>query len=308
MSIVTITRTRSILGRLMPAIALSAALVLGACAGNGLFDDLNQVKPTGSVFSQALFKNYAYLARSYGAQNSISSGTAFDSEGSMSLSDVSDNVADIANLFAQKALNAGRGENVLPEPAPPSLDGANALRTRLLKALDEGREKAPDAAARAQADFDCWVLNSTIPALGHSAAACRNSLDASLDMVEHTLNPAPQTTQAANSAQFTAYFDFNSAKLTADSIQVLTQAFDAARSGGQSSISVVGHTDTSGAEVYNKTLSRKRAEAIKDILVKMGARPDAIQVSGVGENDLAVQTAAGVREPKNRRAVITLTP
>jgi outer membrane protein OmpA-like peptidoglycan-associated protein len=40
----------------------------------------------------------------------------------------------------------------------------------------------------------------------------------------------------------------------------------------------------------------------------MGARREAIQVSGVGENDLAVQTPDGVREAKNRRAVVTLLP
>lgn len=307
MSIVSTTRTRSFLARLMPAVALSAALALGACAGNGLFDDLNQATPTGSAFSQALFKNYAYLARSYGAQTSMTSGTAFDSEGSMSLGDVSDDVADIANLFAQKALQASRGENVLPEPAPPSLADSLALRTRLLTALDQGREKVPDAAARAQADFDCWVLNSTVPALGNSAAACRRSLDTSLSTVEHALNPAPPA-QSPNPADYTVYFDFDSWTLTAEGLSVLTQAIDTARAGGQSTINIVGHTDTAGSASYNQTLSLKRANVIKDVLVQMGARPEAVQVSGTGENDLAVQTGDGVREAKNRRAVVTLAP
>ena len=42
--------------------------------------------------------------------------------------------------------------------------------------------------------------------------------------------------------------------------------------------------------------------------MQMGARPESIQTSGVGEGDLAVQTADGVKEPKNRRSVITLVP
>lgn len=306
MSNVTITRTRSFLARLMPAAALSVALALGACAGNGLFDDLDQATPTGSAFSQALFKNYAYLARSYGAQTSMTSGTAFDSEGSMSLGDVSDDVADIANLFAQKALRAARGENVLPEPAPPSLNGADALRTRLLQALDQGRDKAPDAAARAQADFDCWVLNSTVPALGNSAAACQRSLSTSLTTLEHAVNPPPPP--QATAADYTVYFDFDSWTLTAEGLGVLTQAIDTARTGGQSTINIVGHTDTSGSASYNQALSLKRANVVKEVLVQMGARPGAIQVSGVGENDLAVQTGDGVREAKNRRTVVTLAP
>ena len=305
MSNVTITRTRSFLARLMPAAALSVALALGSCAGNGLFDDLDQATPTGSAFSQALFKNYAYLARSYGAQTSMTSGTAFDSEGSMSLGDVSDNVADIANLFAQKALRAARGENVLPEPAPPSLDNASALRTRLLQALDQGRDKAPDAAARAQADFDCWVLNSTVPALGNSAAACQRSLNTSLTTLEHAVNPPPPPQAAA--ADYTVYFDFDSWTLTAEGLSVLTQAIDTAQR------RPVHHQHCgpyryAGSASYNQALSLKRANVVKEVLVQMGARPEAIQVSGVGENDLAVQTGDGVREAKNRRAVVTPRP
>ena len=41
-----------------------------------------------------------------------------------------------------------------------------------------------------------------------------------------------------------------------------------------------------------------------EALVDMGARRAAIQASGVGETDLAVQTDDGVKEAKNRRAVI----
>ena len=71
---------------------------------------------------------------------------------------------------------------------------------------------------------------------------------------------------------------------------------------------LVGHTDTSGSAAYNQGLSVKRADVVKDVMVEMGARPEAIQVSGVGETDLAVPTADGVREARNRRAVITLVP
>jgi outer membrane protein OmpA-like peptidoglycan-associated protein len=36
----------------------------------------------------------------------------------------------------------------------------------------------------------------------------------------------------------------------------------------------------------------------------MGVPAPAIRVGGVGENDLAVPTANGVREPRNRRVTI----
>ena len=76
----------------------------------------------------------------------------------------------------------------------------------------------------------------------------------------------------------------------------------------KSRITVVGHTDTKGSPAYNQNLSVRRANVVAEALVDMGARRDAIQTSGVGESDLAVQTPDETREAKNRRAVIGLLP
>ena len=89
-------------------------------------------------------------------------------------------------------------------------------------------------------------------------------------------------------------------------MDVLQRAIADARAGGQPKIEVVGHTDTAGGEAYNLQLSTRRAEVVRDALVVLGARREAIETSGVGETDLAVQTADGVRNLENRRSVITL--
>jgi OOP family OmpA-OmpF porin len=71
---------------------------------------------------------------------------------------------------------------------------------------------------------------------------------------------------------------------------------------------VVGHTDTSGSADYNQKLSVRRANVVVEALVDMGARRAAIQASGVGKTDLAVQTPDNTREPRNRRTVVDLLP
>ena len=81
-----------------------------------------------------------------------------------------------------------------------------------------------------------------------------------------------------------------------------------ARTGGQTNITIVGHTDTSGSAEYNQRLSVRRANVVVEALVQMGARKAALHASGVGETDLAVQTEDNVKEAKNRRTVITLQP
>lgn len=279
----------------------AAALVLSACVGMSSLDQLASTTPVGSAFTQQLFKNYAYLTNSFG---SGSSG-GFDSESSYSIFDSGDDNT-LAEAFATKALIAANGTEPDPEPSADS-ESAQA-RDRLLRALSEGKDRFPYDAARAQTDYDCWMLNLTA---GRMAAAgqCRGSFSNSIAKLERDLRPpviaAPAPGPAAN---YTVYFEFDSWTLTGEQLTVLQQAINTARAGGQSRITIVGHTDTSGNQGYNQGLSVRRANVVKETLITMGARAEAIDVSGVGEADLEVPTADGVREPRNRRAVVTLMP
>jgi len=54
----------------------------------------------------------------------------------------------------------------------------------------------------------------------------------------------------------------------------------------------------------NQKLSERRANAVKDELVKLGIDQGGITAVGVGKNGLLVPTADQVREAKNRRAEI----
>ncbi|HEY0107860.1 MAG TPA: OmpA family protein [Rhizomicrobium sp.] len=296
------------LNRLSAGLALVlAGLSLSACASTSSLDDLAGATPTGSAFTQALFKNYSYLAHSFG--NGAPSGSSFDAEGAVSIFDDSGEASTLAEAFATKAMIAAHGV----EPAPePSIDGASAAaRDRLLQALADGKDRFPTDAARAQTDFDCWMLNSAVDSQHAAADQCRASFGNSIARLEHDLHPpvtAAPPPPAAPTANYTVYFEFNSWSLSGEQLTVLQQAIATARTGGQSRIAVVGHTDTAGEADYNQKLSLKRADVVTEALVDMGARREAIQVSGVGESDLAVPTPDGVKEPKNRRSVITLLP
>ena len=283
-----------------------AAFALAACASTSALDELASTTPSGSAFTQQLFKNYSYLANSFGGS---AGGGSFDSEGVGSIFDDGSN-SDLAEAFATKALIAARGTE--PEPEPSTDDDSAQARSRLLAALAQGKDRFPIDAARAQTDYDCWMLNATVESQQAAAAACRESFGSSIARLEADLHPAPVAPPPppapAAAANYTVYFDFDSWTLSGEQLTVLQQAINAARAGQQTHITVVGHTDTSGAADYNQALSVKRANVVKDVLVQMGARPESIQTSGVGETDLAVATKDGVRERQNRRSVITLLP
>lgn len=295
--------------------ATAFSLFLVGCASSPL-DDLDSAEPSGSPFNQALFKDYQSLAHTFSGTATEDSGGFFSSPLTyMGLRSPERKGANdmLAQAFAAKAMLAARDREVVPEPA--TSPAAEKLLSRLVTDVGAGRDKFPEDAARAQADYDCWMLTSGVDSQSATATQCRSSLDSSLARLETELGtaqpvataPEPAPAQAAPS-DYTVYFDFDSWTLTGDDLVVLKQVIDTARAGRQSRITVVGHTDTSGPAGYNKKLSVHRANVVLEALVDMGARRESIATSGVGETDLAVQTADGVREPKNRRAVIGLQP
>lgn len=70
---------------------------------------------------------------------------------------------------------------------------------------------------------------------------------------------------------------------------------------------VEGNADATGSPRYNRELSQRRADAVKQALVSGGMREDAVQAVGLGHtNPIASnRTAEGRRE--NRRVVIIIS-
>ena len=118
--------------------------------------------------------------------------------------------------------------------------------------------------------------------------------------------PPPPAPQSAAPPSFMVFFDWDRSDLSEASLNVVRQAADAYKSKGSARIRATGHTDTSGPEAYNMALSLRRANAVKDALVREGVPAAAIMVVGRGEAGLLVQTADGVREPQNRRVEIVI--
>ena len=90
------------------------------------------------------------------------------------------------------------------------------------------------------------------------------------------------------------------------SSETLKAAIDAARNTRNADVSVVGHADAIGDENENRALSLRRAQAIRDALVKGGVPPSIIEISYHGSNNPRVPTPRGVPEPENRRVEVTV--
>ena len=116
--------------------------------------------------------------------------------------------------------------------------------------------------------------------------------------------PPPPPQPAAPS--FMVFFDWDRSNLSQQALATIGQAAQVFKTKGNARITATGHTDTSGPEAYNMALSLRRANAVKDALVREGVPAQAITVIGRGEQGLLVPTADGVREPQNRRVEIVI--
>ena len=106
---------------------------------------------------------------------------------------------------------------------------------------------------------------------------------------------------------YTVYFEFNKADLTSDARKIVGEAATAAKT-GTTRLVVDGYTDLAGTAQYNLGLSKRRAEAVRAALIADGISAKRISIQAFGKTDPAVPTPDGVREPRNRRAVVVIGP
>jgi outer membrane protein OmpA-like peptidoglycan-associated protein len=104
--------------------------------------------------------------------------------------------------------------------------------------------------------------------------------------------------------RFLLYFELGGDTLTPESKGQLPAVLAAARGRVAPDVSVIGHTDTTGADTANAALGLQRASVIRDQLLQTGLDPALVEVVSFGESDLLVPTADNVAEARNRRVEV----
>ena len=104
-------------------------------------------------------------------------------------------------------------------------------------------------------------------------------------------------------ASRTIYFEYDSAKLTEESIAILETHGDFIASNSVDVVSVVleGHADERGSREYNIALGDRRAQSVRRVLLFQGASSDQIETVSYGEEKPAVEGQFEAAWAKNRR-------
>jgi outer membrane protein OmpA-like peptidoglycan-associated protein len=297
-------------------VAVSVGL-LGACGETGKFYEAGSwntsnytdnwdvkgaknMESVGSPFQKALHKEYVALAAEELAE-----------------SDLND-----SGLFLNKARASARGESLGPQRVPMRnlTDGqAQTLsdaRARLVDAILMGRADVhtPKHAARAQAMFDCWMEELEENIQPNDISKCQKGFEAAMAKLKTAKiampapPPAPMPAPAPMAKEmpkpYVVYFGFDRAHLTSEARATIKQAAADYGKFKPSKIVISGHTDRSGANPYNVSLSKRRVSAVADALVSSGVPSARISQSHHGEDRPMVSTADGQREAQNRRVEI----
>lgn len=118
--------------------------------------------------------------------------------------------------------------------------------------------------------------------------------------------PAPvvKTVSEDVPAAFRGFFDVDKAKLKAPAIEELDVYSGYMKRNPEKKIKVIGHTDSTGTEMYNQVLSEKRANAVKTYLTGQGIDGMRINTLGMGESSPVASNATKEGRAQNRRVEI----
>ncbi|WP_299693120.1 OmpA family protein [uncultured Vibrio sp.] len=175
-------------------------------------------------------------------------------------------------------------------------------------------------------DFDDKIiqnLNSNLVTVGFSynfgtgnttasaaAAAAAAITQAPSEPVEEAVVMVEETTVVVTKAQTESFsqemFATNSAELSADGKAALQPLVEVLKTHPQSSVIVVGHTDSVGKEDYNMMISEKRAAAVAAYIEGQGIEADRISASGEGEANPVASNDTAEGRAQNRRVEATI--
>ena len=102
------------------------------------------------------------------------------------------------------------------------------------------------------------------------------------------------------------FFDFDSDRLRSESYPELRRLAKIIKQNPTLRFEIAGHTDSVGTESYNIQLSQRRAQAVRDYLVRQGCNPQQLVVKGYGYSRPVATNKTEEGRQANRRVEIRI--
>ncbi|MEZ8230143.1 OmpA family protein [Vibrio splendidus] len=152
--------------------------------------------------------------------------------------------------------------------------------------------------------------NTTASAAAATASAVAVTQAPSEPITEPAVVVEEKTTVVVTKAQTESFsqgmFETNSTELSTDGKIALMPLVEVLKAHPQSTVDVVGHTDSTGAAEYNMMISKKRAAAVAAYIEEQGIEADRITASGEGEENPIASNDTAEGRAQNRRVDATI--
>lgn len=102
------------------------------------------------------------------------------------------------------------------------------------------------------------------------------------------------------------FFDVNSYSLRSTTRNNLEELARVLQKYDDTEVLVAGHTDSTGSDDYNLSLSEKRAGAVKGFLAGKGVVPSRMSTVGYGENEPVADNGSESGRQQNRRVEVAI--
>jgi outer membrane protein OmpA-like peptidoglycan-associated protein len=101
-------------------------------------------------------------------------------------------------------------------------------------------------------------------------------------------------------------FEFDKANLKPGATRSLTNVAEFLRENPERQITIEGYTDNVGSDAYNRDLSQRRADSVRDFLIQNGISADRITARGFGEEYPVASNDTQAGRQQNRRVEIII--
>jgi len=295
-------------------ILFSILLFVNGCAYHKI-EKLKEMPDNNNSFSEALSNAYLEFALS-------------------EMNDMHDEID--AAYFADKGIKAKTGLKVYPEEVH-YWDIDNKFKKEAFQkrkeiiTLHKSKiiEKNPNILAQAQLGFDCWLEQLEEGWQTKDIDLCYNMMNSNIQTAINLFKDEKQVTKSPKTVisptemtqikdvkeikniedketkkKFEIYFEHDVFKLNIKHQNILNNIINKYTNKGVTIFEIIGHTDRSGTKEYNLILSKLRANAVRQFLLKKGLSDFNISTFYYGETKPKIDTKDGVKEKRNRRVEI----
>lgn len=123
----------------------------------------------------------------------------------------------------------------------------------------------------------------------------------------YTTDYSKKATSVVASGEWRINFDVGRASIRPEAKDILEQIYNLLVQAEDSKLELVGHTDNTGTQEANYSLSTARAEAVKSYLISRGIPANRFQkVDGKGQDEPVADNGTPAGKAQNRRVVIAI--